>query len=50
MNELPRLRLRELQEESLYQVDGMERPISGQALMCVGIKLLLKGDFQSKVV
>ncbi len=50
MNELPRLRLKGLREDSLYQIDGMERRSSGQALMSVGLKLHLKGDYQSKVI
>lgn len=50
MNELPRLRLHGLQEERLYQVDGIAKPLSGQALMSAGIKLELKGDYQSKVM
>lgn len=50
MNELPRLRLKGLREESLYQINGMERLYSGQALMSVGLKLQLKDDYQSKVI
>ena len=49
-NELPRIRLQGLDEQTLYQVEGIEQPLSGKALMKIGIKVELKGDFQSTVI
>lgn len=49
-NELPRIILQGLDEYSLYQVDGMEQPLSGKALMTIGIKANLNGDFQSTII
>jgi len=43
---LPPLRLAGLEREALYQMDGLEGPLSGTALMNVGISLELK-DFSS---
>ncbi|WP_018757297.1 alpha-galactosidase [Paenibacillus terrigena] len=50
MNHLPRLRLKGLRGDWLYQIDGVEQLFSGQALMAIGIKLEFHGDFQSKVI
>ncbi|NOU85999.1 hypothetical protein GC102_09445 [Paenibacillus sp. LMG 31460] len=49
-NELPRIRLQGLDELTLYQVEGTEQPLSGKALMEVGIKVNLRGDFQSTII
>ena len=47
---IPRLRLKGLNQAMLYHVEGYDLPVSGQALMKIGINLQLKGDFQSKVI
>jgi len=49
-NALPKLRLRGLAPRKLYRVDGIEQHFSGEALMQMGIPILLKGDFQSSVI
>ncbi|MDQ6421437.1 alpha-galactosidase [Paenibacillus sp. LHD-117] len=49
-NELPRIRLQGLDEQTLYRVDDREQALSGKALMTVGIKVELRGDFQSKII
>lgn len=49
-NELPLIRLQGLDEMTLYQVEGMEQARSGMALMKQGIKVELKGDFQSTII
>jgi alpha-galactosidase len=49
-NELPRIRLQGLDEQTLYRVEGIEQHLSGKALMKMGIKVDIKGDFQSKLV
>ncbi|OPH58177.1 hypothetical protein BC351_24895 [Paenibacillus ferrarius] len=49
-DELPRIRLQGLDAQSVYHVEGIERPLSGKALMKIGIKVDLKGDFQSTIL
>ncbi|WP_246317162.1 alpha-galactosidase [Paenibacillus agri] len=49
-NHSPRIYLRGLKSESLYQVDGFEQPLSGSALMNRGLDLDLWGDMSSKMV
>ncbi|GFZ91624.1 alpha-galactosidase [Paenibacillus marchantiophytorum] len=49
-DELPRIRLQGLDEQSVYQVEGIESPLSGKALLKIGIKVDLKGDFQSAIL
>lgn len=49
-NELPQIRLQGLDEQSVYQVENIKQPLSGLALMKLGIKVDLKGDFQSMLI
>ncbi|WP_025159292.1 alpha-galactosidase [Leifsonia aquatica] len=46
---VPRLRLRGLDEDALYEVDGY-KPMSGAALMGLGLPLELHGDYDSRVI
>jgi alpha-galactosidase len=46
---LPRLKLRGLEPDALYRVDGVQEPMSGAALMVVGLEVALK-DFGSAVI
>lgn len=47
---LPQIRLKGLDPERLYRVDGMKELKSGAALMKKGIELRLKGDFASRMI
>jgi len=49
-NELPRLRLAGLEDNALYSVDGEAQHFSGKALKLIGLKLNLKGDFDSTLI
>ena len=49
-DELPRIYLKGLKEDSLYIVEGKGLVLSGKALMKVGIQLQMNGDFDSKVI
>ena len=42
--------LRGLEDKALYKVDNSEEPISGAALMKLGLEVNLKGDFESKLI
>ena len=47
---LPRLYLRGLEDTALYQVEGLDAPMSGSALSTVGLKLSLTLDFDSVLI
>jgi alpha-galactosidase len=49
-NPFPRVYLRGLKRDALYQVCGFEQPLSGSALMNRGIDLDLRSDLASKLV
>ncbi|NOU77160.1 alpha-galactosidase [Paenibacillus sp. LMG 31458] len=49
-NSLPRVRLAGLDKHALYSIDSDPQHVSGEALMQIGIKLELKGDFDSSVI
>lgn len=46
----PRLYPQGLCSESLYQVEGMEKPLHGSTLMKAGLETSLYGDFDSKLI
>lgn len=46
---LPRIRLHGLDPEALYRVEG-GKPVSGKALMSIGVEVGLRGDFDSKLL
>jgi alpha-galactosidase len=46
---LPRIRLRGLEADALYRVDGVAEPLSGVALMQVGLEVKLE-DFSSALI
>lgn len=45
-----RLRLQGLDPDATYQVDGIEAPMSGQALMKRGIPVAMIGDYVSRMI
>lgn len=47
---LPNVRLQGLKEDTIYTISGYEQPMSGKALMSIGILPQLKGDFDSEVL
>lgn len=49
-DELPAIRLKGLDENALYAVEGYDREISGKALMNIGINVDMRGDFDSRLI
>ena len=49
-NELPRVKLQGLKENSIYHLEEIEKKMSGKALMEIGIRVPLSGDFDSALI
>lgn len=49
-DELPRIYLKGLKEDVLYELEGKNLALSGKALMKLGIRLEFGGDFDSEVI
>ena len=45
----PSIRLQGLQEDALYQVSGLEQPVSGGFLMSIGMTPSFQGDYDSNL-